>query len=147
MLMRRWERARQGDGQFVLIVSEPGLGKSRLIEPSLAHDPRRRKLDDAQSTTFTVSLEGITDTEAAGPHKFCTSASPPNTSSPLPFCGHRGRSLRVSGRRGRAYGVGTYAGLHQRDRELGIAFARRVPGGGKSDLEGAVAGASEALRH
>src|SRR5215475_5453604 len=32
MLMRRWERSRQGDGQLVLIVGEPGLGKSRLIE-------------------------------------------------------------------------------------------------------------------
>jgi class 3 adenylate cyclase len=32
MLMRRWERARQGDGQFVMIVGEPGLGKSRMIE-------------------------------------------------------------------------------------------------------------------
>jgi class 3 adenylate cyclase len=32
MLMRRWERARHGDGQLVLIVGEPGLGKSRLIE-------------------------------------------------------------------------------------------------------------------
>ena len=32
MLMRRWERARQGNGQLVLIVGEPGLGKSRLIE-------------------------------------------------------------------------------------------------------------------
>ena len=31
-LIKRWERARQGDGQLVLIVSEPGLGKSRLIE-------------------------------------------------------------------------------------------------------------------
>jgi class 3 adenylate cyclase len=31
-LVRRWERARQGDGQLVLIVGEPGLGKSRLIE-------------------------------------------------------------------------------------------------------------------
>jgi transcriptional regulator with AAA-type ATPase domain len=29
MLTRRWERARQGDGQLVLIVGEPGLGKSR----------------------------------------------------------------------------------------------------------------------
>ena len=29
MLMRRWERARQGDGQLVMIVGEPGLGKSR----------------------------------------------------------------------------------------------------------------------
>ena len=32
MLMRQWERARQGDGQFMMIVGEPGLGKSRLIE-------------------------------------------------------------------------------------------------------------------
>src|SRR5262249_50278632 len=32
LLMRRWERARQGDGQLVLIVGEPGVGKSRLIE-------------------------------------------------------------------------------------------------------------------
>jgi class 3 adenylate cyclase len=32
MLMRRWERARQGEGQLTLIVGEPGLGKSRLIE-------------------------------------------------------------------------------------------------------------------
>jgi class 3 adenylate cyclase len=32
MLLRRWERARQGDGQLVIIVGEPGLGKSRLIE-------------------------------------------------------------------------------------------------------------------
>ena len=31
MLMRRWERARQGDGQLVLIMGEPGLGKSRLL--------------------------------------------------------------------------------------------------------------------
>jgi class 3 adenylate cyclase/predicted ATPase len=32
LLMQRWERARQGDGQLVQIVGEPGLGKSRLIE-------------------------------------------------------------------------------------------------------------------
>jgi class 3 adenylate cyclase len=32
MLMRRWDRARAGAGQLVLIVGEPGLGKSRLIE-------------------------------------------------------------------------------------------------------------------
>src|SRR5277367_3024087 len=32
MLLRRWERARAGEGQFVQIVGEPGLGKSRLIE-------------------------------------------------------------------------------------------------------------------
>jgi class 3 adenylate cyclase len=32
MLLRRWERAQHGDGQLVLSVGEPGLGKSRLIE-------------------------------------------------------------------------------------------------------------------
>ena len=32
MLLRRWQRARQDEGQFVLIVGEPGLGKSRLLE-------------------------------------------------------------------------------------------------------------------
>src|SRR5271163_2276544 len=32
LLARRWERARRGDGQLALIVGEPGLGKSRLIE-------------------------------------------------------------------------------------------------------------------
>ena len=31
-LVRRWDRARQGDGQLVMIVGEPGLGKSRLLE-------------------------------------------------------------------------------------------------------------------
>ena len=32
LLTRRWERARAGEGQLALIVGEPGLGKSRLIE-------------------------------------------------------------------------------------------------------------------
>ena len=32
MLMRRWQRVQRGDGQLALIVGEPGLGKSRLIE-------------------------------------------------------------------------------------------------------------------
>ncbi|HZZ22049.1 MAG TPA: adenylate/guanylate cyclase domain-containing protein [Roseiarcus sp.] len=32
VLARRWERARGGDGQLTLVVGEPGIGKSRLIE-------------------------------------------------------------------------------------------------------------------
>ena len=32
LIMRRWARTLQGEGQFVQIVGEPGIGKSRLIE-------------------------------------------------------------------------------------------------------------------
>jgi class 3 adenylate cyclase/predicted ATPase len=32
LLRRRWERARAGAGQLTLIVGEPGIGKSRLVE-------------------------------------------------------------------------------------------------------------------
>src|SRR5271166_150505 len=32
VLARRWERARVGEGQFVLVVGEPGIGKSRLVQ-------------------------------------------------------------------------------------------------------------------
>jgi len=32
LLARRWERAKAGEGQFVQIVGDPGLGKSRLVE-------------------------------------------------------------------------------------------------------------------
>jgi class 3 adenylate cyclase/predicted ATPase len=32
VLVRRWERARAGEGQLVLIVGEPGIGKSRLVQ-------------------------------------------------------------------------------------------------------------------
>src|SRR5271157_5460561 len=32
LLTRRWSRALEGEGQFIQIVGEPGIGKSRLIE-------------------------------------------------------------------------------------------------------------------
>jgi class 3 adenylate cyclase/tetratricopeptide (TPR) repeat protein len=31
ILLRRWERMRQGEGQLAIIVGEPGIGKSRLV--------------------------------------------------------------------------------------------------------------------
>jgi class 3 adenylate cyclase/predicted ATPase len=32
LLRRRWERAARGEGQFIQIVGEPGIGKSRLVD-------------------------------------------------------------------------------------------------------------------
>ncbi len=37
LLMDRWERARDGMGQVVLLIGEPGLGKSRLVHTMKQH--------------------------------------------------------------------------------------------------------------
>jgi predicted ATPase len=35
MLQRRWEQAKRGDGQVILIAGEPGIGKSRIAQTVL----------------------------------------------------------------------------------------------------------------
>jgi class 3 adenylate cyclase/predicted ATPase len=45
LLMRRWQQAKAGDGSVVLIVGEPGIGKSRIAQTTLdqlANEPHTR---------------------------------------------------------------------------------------------------------
>src|SRR5262245_15948615 len=45
LLSERWQRAREGEGQVVLITGEPGIGKSRLVQAlcdELAAEPHTR---------------------------------------------------------------------------------------------------------
>src|SRR5262249_5103322 len=37
LLKDRWEQAREGMGQIVLLIGEPGLGKSRLVDTLKRH--------------------------------------------------------------------------------------------------------------
>jgi hypothetical protein len=44
LLLRRWARAKAGDGQVVMVSGEPGLGKSRItaaLEECLHAEPHR----------------------------------------------------------------------------------------------------------
>jgi hypothetical protein len=61
----RWLSAVRTRLRRRLDVLHPGPSAARHSRP-------RQRLDYGRSTTFTVSLEAITDTQAAGIHEFCT---------------------------------------------------------------------------
>jgi serine/threonine protein kinase len=52
LLKDRWEQAQEGMGQVVLVVGEPGLGKSRLVHTLKEHVLGQAALRDADSTVI-----------------------------------------------------------------------------------------------
>jgi hypothetical protein len=60
-LLKRWERARGGEGQFIQIIGEPGLGKSRLIEEF------RNRLAEAPHTWVEWSASQLLQNTALNP--------------------------------------------------------------------------------
>ena len=57
ILLDRWERAVEGDGQVVLLAGEPGIGKSRMLRAlreRLGDECTRRSATTAHPTTPTA---------------------------------------------------------------------------------------------
>ena len=82
LLTRRWERAQAGEGQFVLIVGEPGIGKSRLVEEfraKLAETPHTWVEWAASQLLQNTPLHPIAEW---GRLRFGGADAPPNSASP-----------------------------------------------------------------
>jgi AAA ATPase domain len=63
LLLRRWTRAKAGDGQIVLLSGEPGVGKSRIIADW--------RSGSAPSRISTCAFSALPITRTARCSRFC----------------------------------------------------------------------------
>ena len=61
LLLRRWEQARDGEGQVVLLSGEPGIGKSRLVREL------RGRLGEDRHLTLTLPVLAPSHNQSAAP--------------------------------------------------------------------------------
>ena len=71
LLLDRWQQARDGEGQVVLLSGEPGIGKSRLVRAL------RERLRRARTCRSATSARPITSTRALHPDDRASSSGPP----------------------------------------------------------------------
>jgi len=83
ILSRRWERARKGEGQLALVVGEPGLGKSRLIEEFRSRLGETPHTWVEWSSSQLLQIPRCTRSQNGAACGSAARTCPPNSASPI----------------------------------------------------------------
>ena len=95
LLLDRWERAKEGEGQVVLLAGEPGIGKSRLVQrparAARAASRTRRCATSARPTTPDSALHPVIEPARAGGRVRAATTRPSASSTSSRRCSRRRR--------------------------------------------------------